>query len=238
MMRKSSSRQPRGRGLLALPVVLVQLYLTLLVMVYIFATLSFAFYPYFIYSSSSSTRGESDVVVRTSSSQQQQLQRPSVHGAVHEAFKNINPPQQHQKKALNLPLDNNKKRTYTDWKQLAVQLARLPADELLQELRDKDPFGTRTFEEQLLQEETRLGRILQLPQEIRTLFPCPGNDNRISYPDQRNLSQAANFRNGMPGTFLFFQHLRKAYVYIRDDEAVRLLWCCVYGSLVTCCLWR
>jgi hypothetical protein len=223
MMRKSSSRKPRGRGLLALPVVLVQLFLTLLVIVYIFATLSFAFYPYFIYSSSSSTRGqESDVGVRTSSSQQQQLQRPSVHGAVHQADKNINPPQQQQQKnkALNLPLDYNKKRTYKDWKQLAVQLARLPADELLQELRDKDPFGTRTFEEQLLQEETRLGRILQLPQEIRTLFPCPDNDNRISYPDQRNLLQATNFRNGMPGTFLFFQHLRKAYVYIRDDEAV------------------
>jgi hypothetical protein len=210
-MRRSNEH--RG-GLLALPVMLVQLLLALLAILYIIATLSFAFYPYFS-SSSSTTSGES-VFDNTNHQQQQFLQRPSVHGAV-----GASAAQQQQKASDHLPRDNTK-RTYKDWKQLAIRLARLPAGELLKELRDKDPFGTRAFEEQLLQEETRLGRILQLPQEIRALFPCPGNDNRISYPDQRNHSKAANFRNNMPGTFLLFQHLRKAYVHMMMQYYCRI----------------
>jgi hypothetical protein len=175
-----------GGGLLALPVILIQLLLALLVILYILATLSFALYPSLYFSQ-----------------QQPAPLLQNTGGAATAAglhHMNTNP---HN--------TNNEKRrgTYKDWKELAVQLARLPAQELLQTLHNQDPFGTRTFEERLLQEETKLGRILQ-NNEIQALFPCPGNDNRISFPDQRNLSQAANFRNNRPGTFLFFQHLRKA----------------------------
>jgi hypothetical protein len=196
------SKEHRG-GLFTLPVMLVQLFLALLMILYIWATLSFALYPYFSSSSPTSTTSGKSVLDDMADRQQQQvLPRPSVHDAVGAGASAAQQSQQQQQKTLDhLPRDTTK-RTYKDWKQLAVQLARLPASELLKELRDKDPFGTRAFEEQLLQEETRLGRILQLPV----------NDNRISYPDQRDLSKAANFRNNMPGTFLFFQHLRKAYV--------------------------
>jgi hypothetical protein len=193
LLRSSiNNQQRRGGGLLVLPVMLIQLLLALLVTLYILATISFAFYD------------PSPYVIQQQSSH---LQRTSVR----DSEKAAAAAGWHHSTNTNPHYASNEKRrgTYKDWKELAAELARLPAYELLQELRSKDPFGTRTFEDELLQEETKLGRILQ-HDEIQALFPCPGNDNRISFPDQRNLSQAANFRNNLPGTFLFFQHLRKA----------------------------
>ena len=100
-------------------------------------------------------------------------------------------------------LESNK---YPYWRDLAVRLAAMPAGDLLKELQEKDPFGTRRFEEALLEQETNLGRLLE-HSELEALFPCPAS--RITVPDQRNLQKAKDFRDNKPGTFLFFQHLRK-----------------------------
>ncbi len=92
---------------------------------------------------------------------------------------------------------------------LAQDIAALPPEEALIEL-EKDPFGTRTFDAQLLEHETKLKRILSL-EEIQELFPCPTNlEERITLPDVRVQEKAREFREGKRGTFLFFQHLRKA----------------------------
>lgn len=111
---------------------------------------------------------------------------------------------------------NEKRHKYNDWKTLAVRLAGLPADEILTVLKTQDPFGVRTFEEQLLQAESDKQAILQLD-DIRALFPCP-IDERITLPDQRNHELARKYRQGLDRlkepkedfVFLFFQHLRKA----------------------------
>ena len=97
---------------------------------------------------------------------------------------------------------------FHDFQKLAMDLARLSPAETLKQLEEKDPFGTRTFEQRLLDAETTKGRILTLD-ELQELFPCP-LDHRITLPDQRNHTKARAFRNQEPGTFLFFQHLRKA----------------------------
>jgi hypothetical protein len=92
---------------------------------------------------------------------------------------------------------------------LAQDIAALPPEEALIEL-EKDPFGTRAFDAQLLEHETKLKRILSL-EEIQELFPCPTNlEERITLPDVRVQEKAREFREGKRGTFLFFQHLRKA----------------------------
>ena len=96
---------------------------------------------------------------------------------------------------------------YQDWRELALDLARLPAAQVLEELETKDPFGTRTFERKLLEEESRKGAVLDV-NELRNLFSCPAD--RITLPDQRDHSKSQAFRANQPGTFLFFQHLRKA----------------------------
>lgn len=98
---------------------------------------------------------------------------------------------------------------FTKWRALAIELAGLPVNQTLAELETTDPFGTRRFEEQLIEEETRLGRNLEL-HEIQSLFPCPPCKDRISRYDKRNHAKAKAFRDNTPGTFLFFQHLRKA----------------------------
>ena len=93
---------------------------------------------------------------------------------------------------------------------LAQDLAALPPSETLHQLESTDPFGVRTFDKQLLEHETTLGRVLTI-NEIQELFPCPINDEeRITLPDVRVEQKALDFRNGKRGTFLFFQHLRKA----------------------------
>jgi len=96
---------------------------------------------------------------------------------------------------------------YPYWKDLVVRLAGMTAADALKELTEKDPFGTRKFEQDLLEQETNLGRLLDA-QEILNLFPCPSS--RITLPDQRLMQKARDFRDNKPGTFLFFQHLRKA----------------------------
>lgn len=98
-------------------------------------------------------------------------------------------------------------RLYDEWRRLAVHIATLPCALAIEEM-DKDPFGVRKFEQQLLQKESEKGAILEI-EELKSLFPCPVDD-RITLPDQRDVAKATAFREGQPGTFLFFQHLRKA----------------------------
>lgn len=112
-------------------------------------------------------------------------------------------PLQHYKSPKKQP----KREWYADWRSLAVDLAgKLPA-EILQILREEDPFGVRTFEKRLLKTESMEKRFLALD-ELRELFPCP--TDRITLPDQRDPDKAHAFRNGTDSYFLFFQHLRKA----------------------------
>mmetsp|Transcript_10408 Transcript_10408/g.13772 ORF Transcript_10408/g.13772 Transcript_10408/m.13772 type:complete len:442 (+) Transcript_10408:139-1464(+) len=98
---------------------------------------------------------------------------------------------------------------YFKFKDIAVELAGLNPSETIERLRSADPFETRAFEQRLLGEETRLGRILS-KEELESLFPCPDPEDRISFPDARNASKAASYRNSELGYFIFFQHLRKA----------------------------
>jgi hypothetical protein len=92
---------------------------------------------------------------------------------------------------------------------IAQELAALEPTDTLDRLEREDPFGTRQFDQQLLQQETELGRVLTI-QEIQQLFPCPiKNEERITLPDARVEQKARDFRDGKKGTFLFFQHLRK-----------------------------
>ena len=114
-------------------------------------------------------------------------------------------------------LTTTKRARYPDWKLLAVQLAALPADQILATLQTQDPFGVRQFEENLKQTESDRQAILQMD-DIKALFPCP-TDQRITLPDQRDHKRSQKYRHGLhelnPKTgedfsFLFFQHLRKA----------------------------
>ena len=105
---------------------------------------------------------------------------------------------------------------YSDWRDVAMQLAGLPADQILSTLKTQDPFGVRKFEERLLQMESDRQAILEL-QDIQSLFPCPVQE-RITLPDQRDHEKARKYRDGLSAlkqekedfVFLFFQHLRKA----------------------------
>jgi hypothetical protein len=96
---------------------------------------------------------------------------------------------------------------YQDWVVVATKLAALPPDKVIEELNEKDPFGTRKLGRDLIEEETRLQRSLNMS-EFRQLFSCPVD--RITLPDMRSAEKAQAFRNGDDGTFIFFQHLRKA----------------------------
>jgi len=123
------------------------------------------------------------------------------------------------------PFDNDafsNKRNYYEWKKYAVHLAGMAPTDIVDILKQDDPFGVRTFEAQLLKTESEKGRFLSL-EELQYIFPCPtsgggggdnGNDNsaaeRITLPDQRDHGKAEAFRNGTVPYFLFFQHLRKA----------------------------
>jgi hypothetical protein len=97
--------------------------------------------------------------------------------------------------------------TYKDWRDVALNLAKLPSAQVLLALKTKDPFGMRTFEKRLLERESQKGAVLN-SKELRELFPCP--KDRITLPDQRNHTKGDSFRSNTPGYFLFFQHLRKA----------------------------
>ena len=133
------------------------------------------------------------------------------------AAKQPNMPQHHdnkpkQRKSTSIDSKTTTLQNYEYWRDVAVQLAQLSAPDLLRELENRDPFQVRSFERQLLDEETKQGRILPL-EEVRKLFPCPTNladtnSHRITIPDQRNMTRSDEFRDGKD--FLFFQHLRKA----------------------------
>jgi len=130
----------------------------------------------------------------------------------------VEPPQPAQKTGLlrNLANNNNLPQTsttaaggYKRFFNIAQELAALEPTDTLDRLEREDPFGTRQFDQQLLQQETELGRVLTI-QEIQQLFPCPiKNEERITLPDARVEQKARDFRDGKKGTFLFFQHLRK-----------------------------
>mmetsp|Transcript_12856 Transcript_12856/g.25712 ORF Transcript_12856/g.25712 Transcript_12856/m.25712 type:complete len:462 (-) Transcript_12856:106-1491(-) len=107
------------------------------------------------------------------------------------------------------PVKNFSAKGYDYWRSEAVRLASLPAAETLSELERLDPFGTRRFEKKLLEAEISRGGSLP-PAELSVLFSCPDPSHRITLPDRRKSSGAARFRSGEDGTFLFFQHLRKA----------------------------
>jgi hypothetical protein len=105
---------------------------------------------------------------------------------------------------------NNKQQQslrYPQWKQIAVDLAKLPASQVLEELETNDPFGVRAFESKLLEKESTKEAILTMD-ELASLFACPSD--RMTLPDQRDLKKSRAFRSNQEGTFLFFQHLRKA----------------------------
>lgn len=134
----------------------------------------------------------------------------------------VEPPQPAQKTGLlrNLANNNNLPQTsttaaggYKRFFNIAQELAALEPTDTLDRLEREDPFGTRQFDQQLLQQETELGRVLTI-QEIQQLFPCPSNDERITLPDARVEQKARDFRDGKKGTFLFFQHLRKVSVVV------------------------
>lgn len=103
-------------------------------------------------------------------------------------------------------------RNYAEWKAMALNLAAQSPDVVLAHLNQYDPFGVRHFEAALLDAESNKGAFLTLP-EVRTLFSCPPHDHRITVPDQRRHESESKFRDsssGSGGTYLFFQHLRKA----------------------------
>ena len=98
---------------------------------------------------------------------------------------------------------------YARFSDLAQDLAALPPADALARLERDDPFGARKFAADLLEHETNRGRVLTID-EIQQLFSCPRREERITLPDARVEEKARNFREGVTGTFLFFQHLRKA----------------------------
>lgn len=99
-------------------------------------------------------------------------------------------------------------RSYVEWRQMAVDLAKLPPSETLAILERDDPFGVRALSKQvsdILQQTLDNNVVLE---RVKQIFPCP--KDRLSFPDQRNHTKAEAFRKATPGYFIFFQHLRKA----------------------------
>jgi len=106
---------------------------------------------------------------------------------------------------LGIPLTSN----YDSWLGVISRLASYDPPETRSKLETLDPFGVRSFDQRLRSRESELQRILT-KEEITSLFPCPADGARISYPHRPDETKAEAFRNKMPGYFLFFQHLRKA----------------------------
>jgi hypothetical protein len=104
-------------------------------------------------------------------------------------------------------MESSSPKRYHEFREIAVQLAGLPPPDILSTLENTDPFGVRSFEKRLLQEESKKGSVLSMD-ELKGLFPCPRD--RISLPDQRDRKQEETFRKPGSTSFLFFQHLRKA----------------------------
>ena len=102
---------------------------------------------------------------------------------------------------------NRTNNLYRHWRSLVVDLAALPAADIVSILQTHDPFGVRTFEKRLLEAESHRGAFLT-PEQLFDLFPCP--KQRITLPDQRNHTMEQAFRDPKNRTYLYFQHLRKA----------------------------
>ncbi|KAL3823126.1 hypothetical protein ACHAXA_006456, partial [Cyclostephanos tholiformis] len=98
---------------------------------------------------------------------------------------------------------------YDYYREVALELAGLEPNATIDRLERDDPFGIRAFDAELERRELGLRRALDID-EVRQLFPCPVNERRITLPDARDGRKARDFREGKGGTFLFFQHLRKA----------------------------
>jgi len=128
-------------------------------------------------------------------------------------------PVQHDKKkntksVLGIPLTDN----YYSWLNITLHLASQSPSDLLSLLESQDSFQVRTFDMLLIQQEIQHGRSLT-QQELRQLFPCPPNGQRLTLPSFINHTKAKLFRDNTKassnnsnnnGYFLFFQHLRKA----------------------------
>ena len=99
--------------------------------------------------------------------------------------------------------------TYTEWRKLATDLAKLPPSELLDTLQRQDPFGVRAIEH-AIRNAPKERTLEELLPDIETVFTCPPVEERLSFPDQRDADKAQSYRNHDEGTFIFFQHLRKA----------------------------
>ena len=54
-------------------------------------------------------------------------------------------------------------------------------------------------------------------------FSCPETNQLFDYPSVVDASRADSFRNGSDGSWIFYQHLRKA-----GGTGTRMLQCCVY----------
>ena len=138
---------------------------------------------------------------------QPQLSSPAI--ALRHAADNV-----HAQNNINQQQQSNQQRGgFQHFHTIAQDLASLPPAQTLEQLEKNDPFGTRTFDSKLIQQETTLGRVLTMT-EVRELFPCPSVDERITLPDVRVAQKAKDFREGKKGSFLFFQHLRKAGVRV------------------------
>jgi hypothetical protein len=131
---------------------------------------------------------------------------------------------------LQQPKQSSKRRQqYADWRRLAIELSALSASDVITTLEQKDPFGVRHFEKQLVQLESENHGPISLETIQQELFPCPPNEDRMTLPDVRNHTQTLSFRHRYyynhhhddtlnvstnvskaSNTYLFFQHLRKA----------------------------
>lgn len=110
------------------------------------------------------------------------------------------------------PPAQNSPRSYAEWRQLAMDLAALPASETLSKLERDDPFGVRRVAK-AMEEAAAQGQPIDDVSTVEQLglFTCPPQQERLSYPDQRDADKARSFRErDEKGTFIFFQHLRKA----------------------------
>jgi hypothetical protein len=123
-----------------------------------------------------------------------------------------------------IPRSGGHRNSTLSWRQVAVDLAKLPAKDLLQKLEKDDPFSVRKFEAELIRKELELERTLTI-EELRQLFPCPSeclftpelHPERRRAPtlfrEQAQVEQNPLLRgesSSLPFSWLFFQHLRKA----------------------------
>ena len=95
------------------------------------------------------------------------------------------------KEVVEKSMESSSPKRYHEFREIAVQLAGLPPPDILSTLENTDPFGVRSFEKRLLQEESKKGAVLS-KDELKGLFPCPRD--RISLPDQRDRKQEEIFR--------------------------------------------